>query len=81
MNAPRRDAASREREASRRRFVAVAGGAGLVAGTLGLLGALARSVVPDVLYEPPRRFRAASSAVGRGDAVDWILSIGETRVW
>lgn len=31
--------------------------------------------------EPPRRFRAASSAVGRGDAVDWVLSIGETRLW
>ncbi len=44
------------RDASRRRFVAAAGGAGLVAGTLGLLGALARSVLPDVLYEPPRRF-------------------------
>ena len=44
------------RDASRRRFVAVAGGAGLVTGALGLLGALARSVLPDVLYEPPRRF-------------------------
>jgi cytochrome b6-f complex iron-sulfur subunit len=36
--------------------VAAAGAAGLVGGALGLLGALARSVVPDVLYEPPRRF-------------------------
>jgi cytochrome b6-f complex iron-sulfur subunit len=36
--------------------VALAGGAGLVAGALGLLGALFRSVVPEVLYEPPRRF-------------------------
>jgi cytochrome b6-f complex iron-sulfur subunit len=33
-----------------------AGTAGLVGGALGLLGALARSVVPDVLYEPARRF-------------------------
>jgi cytochrome b6-f complex iron-sulfur subunit len=41
---------------SRRRFVARAGAAGLVAGALGLLAALARSVVPDVLYEPARRF-------------------------
>lgn len=41
---------------SRRRFVAAAGAAGLIGGALGLLGALARSVVPDVLYEPPRRF-------------------------
>ena len=46
----------RGRPDSRRLFLAVAGGAGLVAGALGLLGALARSVVPDVLYEPPRRF-------------------------
>jgi cytochrome b6-f complex iron-sulfur subunit len=44
------------RDASRRRFVAVAGGTGLVAGAVGLLGALLRSVLPDVLYEPPRRF-------------------------
>jgi cytochrome b6-f complex iron-sulfur subunit len=43
-------------DGSRRRFVAAAGGAGLVAGALGLLGALARSIVPDVLYEAPRRF-------------------------
>jgi Rieske Fe-S protein len=41
---------------ARRRFVAVAGTTGLVAGALGLLGALVRSVVPDVLYEAPRRF-------------------------
>jgi cytochrome b6-f complex iron-sulfur subunit len=40
----------------RRRFVAAAGSAGLVAGTLGLLAALLRSVVPEVLYEPARRF-------------------------
>ena len=53
-----RDAASPEWKGadSRRRFVAVAGTTGLVAGALGLFGALARSVVPDVLYEPPRRF-------------------------
>jgi N-acyl-phosphatidylethanolamine-hydrolysing phospholipase D len=31
--------------------------------------------------EPPKRFRAASAAAGRGDTVDWVLSIGETRVW
>jgi cytochrome b6-f complex iron-sulfur subunit len=43
-------------EPVRRRFVVAAGTTGLVAGTLGLLGALARFVVPDVLYEPPRRF-------------------------
>jgi N-acyl-phosphatidylethanolamine-hydrolysing phospholipase D len=31
--------------------------------------------------EPPKRFRAASSAAGRGEEVDWVLSVGETRVW
>jgi cytochrome b6-f complex iron-sulfur subunit len=36
--------------------VAAAGATGFVAGVVGLLGALARSVVPDVLYEAPRRF-------------------------
>jgi cytochrome b6-f complex iron-sulfur subunit len=36
--------------------VATAGAAGLVAGAAGLLAALARSIVPDVLYESPRRF-------------------------
>ena len=49
-------AALPEKADSRRRLVVVTGTAGLVAGALGLLGALARSVVPDVLYEPPRRF-------------------------
>ena len=40
----------------RRRFVVAAGTTGLVAGGLGLLAALARFIVPDVLYESPRRF-------------------------
>jgi N-acyl-phosphatidylethanolamine-hydrolysing phospholipase D len=31
--------------------------------------------------EPPKRFRAASAAAGRGDESDWVLAIGETRVW
>jgi len=44
------------RRASRRRFVMTAGTAGLTAGGLGLLAALARFAVPDVLYEVPRRF-------------------------
>ena len=39
-----------------RRAVVVAGITGLFAGALGLVAALARFVVPDVLYEPPRRF-------------------------
>lgn len=29
--------------------------------------------------EPPRRFLAASRAVRRGPAVDWVMSVGETR--
>jgi len=33
------------------------------------------------LDEPPRRFLAASAAAGRGGTVDWVLSIGETRLW
>jgi Rieske Fe-S protein len=40
----------------RRRFVLTLGATGLAGGSLGLLVALARSVVPDVLYEAPRRF-------------------------
>ena len=40
----------------RRRFVAKLGAAGFVAGAAGLLAALLRSVVPEVLYEPARRF-------------------------
>jgi N-acyl-phosphatidylethanolamine-hydrolysing phospholipase D len=31
--------------------------------------------------EPPKRFRAASDAAGRGEAKDWVLAIGETRLW
>ena len=31
--------------------------------------------------EPPRRFLAASNAVGRGADRDWVLAVGETRQW
>lgn len=31
--------------------------------------------------EPPRRYRAASEASGRGETSDWVLAIGETRLW
>jgi cytochrome b6-f complex iron-sulfur subunit len=47
----------------RRRLLSMAGLAGLAAGGLGTLGVLARSLVPDVLFEPPRRF-----PVGRPEA-------------
>jgi N-acyl-phosphatidylethanolamine-hydrolysing phospholipase D len=33
------------------------------------------------LDEPPRRFLAASRQVGRGADRDWVLAIGETRLW
>jgi nitrite reductase/ring-hydroxylating ferredoxin subunit len=39
-----------------RRWLVVAGTAALVSGTLGAVAALVRSFVPEVLYEPPRRF-------------------------
>jgi cytochrome b6-f complex iron-sulfur subunit len=45
-----------EAPASRRALVGWLGTTGLVAGVAGLLGAVARSVVPEVLYEPARRF-------------------------
>jgi len=44
------------RRRSRRRFVLGAATTGLAAGGTGLLALLARFAVPDVLYEPPRRF-------------------------
>jgi len=31
--------------------------------------------------EPPKRYRAASDAAGRGETKDWVLAIGETRLW
>jgi cytochrome b6-f complex iron-sulfur subunit len=40
----------------RRAFVAWLGASGLAAGAAGLLAVIARSVVPEVLYEPARRF-------------------------
>jgi nitrite reductase/ring-hydroxylating ferredoxin subunit len=39
-----------------RRWLVVTGTAALVSGTLGAIAALVRSFVPEVLYEPPRRF-------------------------
>jgi len=63
---------------SRRRFVLTVGTAGLGAGSLGLLVALARSVVPDVLYEAPRRF-----PVGRPEEfpLDSVTLLADRRVF
>jgi cytochrome b6-f complex iron-sulfur subunit len=46
----------------RRRFLFSAGAAGLVAGVAGLAASLARFLVPDVLYEAPRRFPVGKAA-------------------
>ena len=63
---------------SRRRFVVTMGTTGLAAGSLGLLAALARSVVPDVLYEAPRRF-----PVGRPEEFppDSVTLLADHRVF
>ena len=63
---------------SRRRFVLTLGTAGLTTGSLGLLVALARSVVPDVTYEAPRRF-----PVGRPEDFppDSVTLLAEHRVF
>ena len=45
-----------ERTQDRRQFLFAAGLATLVTGALGLVGVFARFLLPDVLYEPPRRF-------------------------
>ena len=65
-------------EPSRRRFVLTLGTTGLAAGSAGLLLALARSVVPDVLYEAPRRF-----SVGRPEdfPLDTATLLADHRVF
>ena len=30
---------------------------------------------------PPERFARASDAAGRGQQVDWVLRVGQTRAW
>ena len=49
-------------EPTRRRFLLTTGTTTVVAGVVGFLGATARFLFPNVLYEPPSRF-----AVGRPD--------------
>ena len=63
---------------SRRRVVLTLGTTGLAAGSLGLLAALARSVVPDVLYEAPRRF-----PIGRPEEYppDSVTLLADRRVF
>jgi cytochrome b6-f complex iron-sulfur subunit len=62
----------------RRAFVSWLGGAGLAAGAAGLLSVIARSVVPEVLYEPDRRF-----PVGRpGDfAPESVTFVSDRRLF
>ncbi len=55
MTEPGSPTEGRDHSASRR-LLFVAGTTGLVASALGMLAAAARSLVPDVLYEPPQRF-------------------------
>jgi Rieske Fe-S protein len=64
--------------ARRRAVLGWLGGGGLVAGLAGLLATIARAVVPDVLYEPPRRF-----PVGRPSdfAPRSVTLIGERRLF
>ncbi len=57
---------------TRRGFVTAAGTTGLVAGALGLLAALFRSTVPEVLYEPPRRFPVGKPADFPPDSVSFV---------
>jgi nitrite reductase/ring-hydroxylating ferredoxin subunit len=59
-------------EVSRRGFVAVLGTTGFVAGLVGLVAALLRSIVPDVLYEPPRRFPVGRPADFPPDSVSFV---------
>lgn len=56
MNAPARiDPSDKD---TRRRFLFLTGTTSIVAGVLGFLGATARFLFPNVLYEPPSRFSA-----------------------
>lgn len=43
-------------EATRRRFLFLTGTTSVVAGVIGFIGATARYLFPNVLYEPPSRF-------------------------
>jgi cytochrome b6-f complex iron-sulfur subunit len=72
MTDPASEPRPERRASTRRRFVARAGAAGLAAGTLGLLAALARSVVPEVLYEPARRFPVGRPTDFPPDSVTFV---------
>ncbi|HVO13403.1 MAG TPA: Rieske (2Fe-2S) protein [Vicinamibacteria bacterium] len=62
----------------RRRFLALAGATALVAAGLGLLATLLRSVVPEVLYEPARRFPVGRPADFPPGSVTFV---GERRLF
>ncbi len=63
---------------SRRRFLGVASAAAVVAAGLGLLATLLRSVVPEVLYEPARRFPVGRPADFPPGSVTFV---GERRLF
>ncbi|MCP3915469.1 MAG: ubiquinol-cytochrome c reductase iron-sulfur subunit [bacterium] len=56
-------------EVSRRGILAAGWGA-LVAGTLGMVGAMTRFMFPNVMYEPPQEFKAGMPSEYGVDAVD-----------
>ena len=63
MKDPKDSGARTSTEPTRRRFLFTTGTTTVVAGVIGFLGATARFLFPNVLYEPPSRF-----PVGRPDA-------------
>lgn len=56
MNTPKTPDAGASKEPTRRRFLLTTGTTTLMAGVVGFLGATARFLFPNVLYEPPSRF-------------------------
>ena len=56
MTTPKAPDAVASKEPTRRRFLLTTGTTTLVAGVVGFLGATARFLFPNVLYEPPSRF-------------------------
>jgi len=64
--------------ASRRRFLGIVSAAGVVTAGLGILATLLRSLVPEVLYEPARRFPVGRPADFPPGSVTFV---GERRLF